>query len=250
MLCSSQSGTAKWAWIRLATVAMSIAAALYPHQMNAEISSCRHLVPPGGAGVFALALPDGKLTLALALGGAVLAVAAFLLVRKLVRSRRSGGRARSASQRPAPVAASATKPRLQTSLSGLGGVESHGKVNGVNGTNGHHSSRRKKVFDYNRYFTDLMSAVSSSGLIETAPIDSPRASDAQSASEGGERLSSVSVNLRSAQMEFLANQKALIEEQKRLIQEQSRLIEEKSKLIAEKNQLLKMQSEWIDSKAL
>jgi hypothetical protein len=122
----------------------------------------------------------------------------------------------------------------------------------VNGANGHRRrSRRKRVFDYNRYFTDLMSAVSNSSLIETqaseASSESDRAAVAPQASEPAAPLPS---NLHGMNSEMIANQRRLIEEQKRLIQEQTRLIEEKSTLIAEKNQLLKMQSEWIDSKLL
>jgi hypothetical protein len=227
---------------------MSIAAVLHPHYLKADVGQCRRLVAPGEAGLFAIVLPTGTLAVAIVLGVVVLGVAGFLLVRRFSKSRRSRSPHRAASQRSASVVASGGKPRLQTSLSNLGGGDSQGKVNG---TNGHHSSRRKKVFDYNRYFTDLMSAVSNSSIIEPVAGESPRASETLVlAPESVERLSSASINLRNAQTEILASQKVLIEEQKRLILEQSRLIEEKSKLISEKNQLLKMQSEWIDSKVL
>jgi hypothetical protein len=111
-----------------------------------------------------------------------------------------------------------------------------------------HASRRRKIFDYNRYFADLMSTVSGhNGALEGAgPVALP--------SNGQQIVDTGSVQLSNgafrANSELIASQTAFIEEQRRLIQEQTRVIEEKTKLIAEKNQLLKMQTEMIESKLL
>jgi hypothetical protein len=121
-------------------------------------------------------------------------------------------------------------------------------------TNGHaNGSRRKKMFDYNRYFTDLMSAVSTNGNQgETFPTNGHSLDNGRfpGLPEHAESVVKNGSNGHDANQEVLVHQRLLIEEQKRLIQEQSRLIEEKSRLIAEKNEVLKMQSEMIESKLI
>jgi hypothetical protein len=115
--------------------------------------------------------------------------------------------------------------------------------------NGRHSNRRK-IFDYNRYFADLMSTVSGhAGSLDVpgAVVNPIPSAPPQSIANGGYHP----VNGASrANSELIASQTAFIEEQRRLIQEQTRVIEEKTKLIAEKNQLLKMQTELLESKLL
>jgi len=120
----------------------------------------------------------------------------------------------------------------------------------VNGK--HHGGHRKRAFDYNRYFSDLLSAVSShSNQFEAAPVNTNGY-----ALEAGRFISPppsqvaplAPAAVLSANSEVIAHQKALIEEHKRLIQEQTKLIEEKTQLIAEKNQLLKLQTEFIEQK--
>lgn len=113
-----------------------------------------------------------------------------------------------------------------------------------------HGGHRRKVFDYNRYFTDLMSTVSNHGNMMETSVVSPE-------DENG-RLPHAAEPARSEQLQPLVvlnnnsdvieQQKVLIEEQKRLIQEQTRLIEEKTRLITEKNQLLKIQTNLIETK--
>lgn len=131
------------------------------------------------------------------------------------------------------------RPKLETSLSGL--KRNGAKVNN-NLANG---DQRKRMFDYNRYFSDLMNAVSSSVHLEPNNINghSPEASN-------GDNGNGDPIRAAAANLDVLNHQKLLIEEQKRLIIEQSRLIEEKSQLIAEKNRLLKMQSEWMENKLM
>lgn len=117
------------------------------------------------------------------------------------------------------------------------------------GANGkHRGSHRKRVFDYNRYFGDLMTAVSS----HTSQVDLPVVNGY---AQEPNRLPASEPSPQSpmpsgGHAELLASQRVLIEEQRRLIQEQNKLIEEKTKLIAEKNQLLKMQSELMDDKLI
>ncbi len=114
------------------------------------------------------------------------------------------------------------------------------------------SLRRKRAFDYNRYFADLMSTVSSHGPMEPAAPngtteEAEKAAATPTPTNGGNL---VQPSLFTANLELIAHQTSFIEEQRRLIQEQARLIEEKSRLIAEKNQLLKMQSELMENKLL
>lgn len=126
----------------------------------------------------------------------------------------------------------------------VGPKKTNGKPLKLNG----HASHRRKIFDYNRYFADLMSTVSghTGGLEGTSPVAIPNNAP-QSANSGSMQLSNGTFQANS---ELIASQTAFIEEQRRLIQEQTRVIEEKTKLIAEKNQLLKMQTEMIESKLL
>jgi uncharacterized membrane-anchored protein len=116
-------------------------------------------------------------------------------------------------------------------------------------------NQRRKMFDYNRYFTDLMSTVShyatspDSQTLNGYSIELGKPTGETAPVTNGNGHAPPSPNLHSGS-DLISHQAAFIEEQRRLIQEQSRLIEEKSKLIAEKNQLLKLQSELIDNKLL
>jgi hypothetical protein len=128
-----------------------------------------------------------------------------------------------------------------------------GKANNNHNNHHHHGAHRRKMFDYNRYFTDLMSAVSNHGnLTETTPVNGHSAETGrmEAFSEPVESEPSRPLAAFHDNSEMISQQKNLIEEQKHLIEEQSRLIEEKSRLIAEKNQFLKMQTELIDTKLI
>lgn len=117
-----------------------------------------------------------------------------------------------------------------------------------NNDNNHDAPRRKRVFNYAKFYTEMV-------------LQGPSPSTAGDAYNGYEwdvsRYFSQPIPVEAAKpdsgailnanSEMIANQKTLIEEQKRLISEQGRLIEEKTKLIAEKNQLLKRQSELVDN---
>lgn len=105
-------------------------------------------------------------------------------------------------------------------------------------------SQRRREFDYNRYFADLMSTVSG----HTSAVEAPMgyALEVTRLTEGVAAGAPSHAGVSNS--ELIANQTTLIEEQRRLIQEQTRLIEEKTRLIAEKNQLLKVQEQMLDHK--
>jgi uncharacterized membrane-anchored protein len=121
------------------------------------------------------------------------------------------------------------------------------------GSNHRQGARRRKIFDYHRFYTDTVMKLSSSGYTAEVPPrnghtnghangHSPaHAIDAQSPSNGA-----ANQGLMQAHLDLIANQKELIEEQKRLMIQQAKLIEEKSKLIAEKTQLLDRQTELFE----
>jgi uncharacterized membrane-anchored protein len=122
-----------------------------------------------------------------------------------------------------------------------------------NGSTHRQGVRRRKIFDYHRFYTDTVMKLSSSGYTAEVPPrnghtngrtngHSPaHAIDAQSPSNGAANQA-----LMQAHLDLIANQKELIEEQKRLMIQQAKLIDEKSKLIAEKSQLLDRQTELFE----
>jgi hypothetical protein len=112
------------------------------------------------------------------------------------------------------------------------------------------SQKLKREFDYNRYFADLMSTVSSSTLAERQAANGIMLDRAQLGNAPEANGSAHPAERFTANTDIIAHQNALIEEQRRLIQEQTKLIEEKSRLIAEKNSLLKLQAELIEHKML
>jgi hypothetical protein len=113
-------------------------------------------------------------------------------------------------------------------------------------------AHRRKTFDYNRYFSDLMTSVSGYAVDLRSFETNGHRHRSVSASEPAVKAPAIETDesLIRASTDLLSHQKSLIEDQQRLIQEQSRVIEEKSRLIAEKSQLLKLQSELMDSKML
>jgi hypothetical protein len=123
------------------------------------------------------------------------------------------------------------------------------------GLNGKDRPKRKE-FDYNRYFADLMSTVSSHGLALEGPngngqsLEIPRLPLTPAEVNGNGHASATSPAPYGFNAEMIASQTTLIEEQRRLIQEQGKLIEEKSRLIAEKNEVLHLQRELIEHKML
>lgn len=145
-----------------------------------------------------------------------------------------------------PSAATPPQPKPQRSALPATKPKSNGKP--LKLLNGRHSHRRK-IFDYNRYFADLMSTVSGhTGSLEvTGAAANPIPPAAPQPIPNGHQPANGAFRANS---ELIASQTAFIEEQRRLIQEQTRVIEEKTKLISEKNQLLKMQTEMLENKLL
>ncbi len=128
-----------------------------------------------------------------------------------------------------------------------------------NGSSNHRGSRRRrKIFDYYRFYTDTVMKLSSSGYTaEVSKSSGHTNGHSNSHTNGhsvaraveGQPLSFEAMNqaIVQAHLDLIANQKELIEEQKHLMVEQARLIEEKSKLIKEHNHLLERQAEVIES---
>jgi len=115
-----------------------------------------------------------------------------------------------------------------------------------NSTSEDHSKlRRKKVFDYSKFYTHVVMELSSRSNSGVGPVLNGRPNNytAEAGANGGDATQSIA----SATMDLIASQKNFIEEQKRLMQQQTRLIEERRKLIEEQNALLKRQAEMIES---
>lgn len=145
---------------------------------------------------------------------------------------------------------------------------SNGNGNGqANGSNGHFAPRkthirahgtarpatqangkdRKRTFDYNRYFADLMATVSTHSSVEKTSGTNGDLFRGWSAAANGNGALPGSAEAHS---QLIATQMSIIDEQKRIIEAQSRLIEEKSRLIAEKNDVLRMQADLLEPKLL
>jgi hypothetical protein len=194
--------------------------------------------------------------------GAILAtliaagVAALLIVRKVKRQKTAG----------APLAANGNgRLNGKPYVAGNG----NGSVNGLlkmalakNGKNPD-GSKRKRTFNYNKYYADLMSQVSSGAYVVAGPANHHRTNGANGHSPAPkaeyqrfpaqpELPMEHPPGRSNAELiaELIANQKSLIEEQKRLMSQQMKLIEEKTRLIEEKSKMLEQQSELIGSNML
>lgn len=121
--------------------------------------------------------------------------------------------------------------------------------NGANGSNGRHNSGRpKRVFNYQKYYTDMVMQLSGSSYSWVAPANGhshPRAAAAPQVAAAPPAVSNQA--LANANLELIACQNNLIEEQRNLMREQARIIEEKAKLIKEYNQLMEKWSQDIEN---
>ena len=284
MLCLCQSGVIRGlAKLTPTVLCLSVSSVFSPFKAHATSSETSF---DGGAPFFALGILWGSLIVL----GLVAVVTALILARRYRQFRQSQQTRRPLQTRPSiqpvvpsapvnaaemparpPVTASRPKaleplPPAQVHLPSAaspqpkrpalpvptGKAVSAGKTNGksLKLVNGRHSHRRK-IFDYNRYFADLMSTVSGhAGQLEGASsllLAQPAAAAPQAVANGTGQPANATFRANS---ELIASQTAFIEEQRRLIQEQTRVIEEKTKLISEKNQLLKMQTEMLENKLL
>lgn len=114
-----------------------------------------------------------------------------------------------------------------------------------NGVNGRDGARRRKMFNYHKFYSDMMLQVSSG---PTALMPATNGKPVAHETNGRVYPHDTIVNqaIVHANLELIANQTNLIQEQKRLLHEQSRLIEEKSRLIREKNEVLEKQAELFE----
>jgi hypothetical protein len=118
---------------------------------------------------------------------------------------------------------------------------SAGRQNRVNGKrNGHYGSRRKRVFNYQKFYSDLMLQVSDQAYEGSF---SSRRNGEDSPKSNGNGDAAPRPAAPSSNLDLIASQMNLIEEQQRLIREQTKLIEEKTRLIHEKSQLMDKQTE-------
>jgi len=105
--------------------------------------------------------------------------------------------------------------------------------------------RRKKVFDYSKFYTHVVMELSSKSNAVAGPMlnGNGRSNNHTIGTNNG----AANQTIADATLDLIASQKNLIEEQKHLMQQQTRLIEERRKLIEEQNALLKRQAEMIES---
>jgi uncharacterized membrane-anchored protein len=117
--------------------------------------------------------------------------------------------------------------------------------NQVNGNaKGRHGLRRKRAFDYQRFYTDMMLQVSGRATL-------PAVAEAETAVNGAETHPVADAHAaQTVTTELIEQQKEFIEEQRRLMAQQARMIEERSRLIEEKNRIIAKQSEMIESHLL
>ena len=141
------------------------------------------------------------------------------------------------------VAQADLKPKVTAARNGSDNESTHRR-----------NARRKKIFDYHRFYTDTVMKLSSSGYtVEVTPRNGHANGHANGHSSDplteakSAPLGTMNQTIMQGQLELIANQKALIEEQKRLVQQQTRFIEEKNKLIQEQNALLERQSAMIEN---
>lgn len=127
-----------------------------------------------------------------------------------------------------------------------------------NGYNHRPGARRKRIFDYHRFYTDTVLKLSSGTYTEVAPLNGRANGNGLAKGHPIDHIvegqppihGNANQALVQAHLDLIANQKELIEEQKRLMIQQAKLIEEKSKLIAEKSQLLDRQTELFERDVL
>jgi uncharacterized membrane-anchored protein len=111
--------------------------------------------------------------------------------------------------------------------------------------------RRKKVFDYSKFYTHVVMELSSKSNTVAGPMLNGNGRSNHHAMANGHAIETnngaAKQTIADATLDLIASQKNLIEEQKHLMQQQTKLIEERRNLIEEQNALLKRQAEMIES---
>ncbi len=168
-------------------------------------------------------------------GAGLLTVGGFVLMVRRRSNSKIPARRLSALATAVQVNGHALKQALQTNGHYHGSHDGHANGHETNG-----KLRKRRIFDYQRFYSDLMFEVSDRAQVST---DVPQRKTATA-------IATTSIKpVVHGEMSALTNagliehQRRLIEEQQRLIREQAKLIEEKSRLIQEKNQVLDKQAE-------
>lgn len=115
-----------------------------------------------------------------------------------------------------------------------------------------HRNRRRRIFDYPKFYTSVMQELS---MHSYGPVTSGKSKANGHANGSGvsapsnghaNSVSALNQAIKSEIVELIATQKNLIQEQKCLLEQQTRLIEEKRWLIEEQTAFLKGQSAMIN----
>lgn len=162
----------------------------------------------------------------------------------------------------APVAAAAVAAKPVAAMgNGSNGNGAHA-TNGNGSANGKkhlHRSRRRKVFDYPKFYTNVMRELSRHSYGPGTAVNGKKSANgyanghSSAATNGngngsanghasGSNGNGVNETIRSEIVDLIATQKNLIQEQKCLLEQQTRLIEEKRWLIEEQTAFIKGQS--------
>jgi len=154
-------------------------------------------------------------------------------------------------QREAELALLSPKLKVGAPVSARGVAKPRVSGSGLKGQN---DGRRRRVFNYHKFYTEMVMQVSPATRAESYD---GHPDEVNGNGYNGSRRERVAPEphldqgaVVNGNSEMIANQKSLIEDQKRIIEEQTKLIEEKNRLITEKNQLLKRQSELMDHNIL
>ena len=164
----------------------------------------------------------------------------------------------------APAASTVAAPVALTNAklngNGNGNGNGHSHSNGSNGRNGKqfHRNRRKRMFDYPKFYTHVMQELSfhayeasgqnvngkgRNGHMNGHANGHANGANGHAEATSGSNGSDANSPIKSGIEELIATQKALIQEQKCLLEQQTRLIEEKRWLIEEQTAFLKGQAE-------
>ena len=111
---------------------------------------------------------------------------------------------------------------------------------------GRHYQDGERVFDYGRFYMDMMMNLTSySSAAVVGPVRNERSKNgAMSHTNGASGAANQAI--ADATLALIASQKNLIEEQRHLILQQNRLLEERRKLSEEQNVLVRKQSQMIE----
>lgn len=187
-----------------------------------------------------------------------------IVLRKRGRRRQPQPQRQAQTRAPVPAVAAATVPTVAATGAANGnGVGNGAPANGTpavknGGLNGRATAkvvparqfqrnRRKRMFDYPKFYTNVMTELSRSYTAPTANGKSGANGYANGYDNGHTNGQGNGADAVKAEIvELIATQKNLIQEQKCLLEQQTRLIEEKRWLIEEQTAFLKAQTHGDD----